>query len=286
MQSNNYQKLIVRLNPKWEDLWISVCFEHGASGIETIEETASYIIMAVYFTDLSIMIHDVLEIFYQQFMADKKDISLLKLETLPNENWLEAWKVHFHPIPISDQLIICPPWEIPKTCKQVVIINPGNGFGSGSHPSTVIALKLLVAFLEQSTSNLSILDVGTGSGILLIAAKRLGGSQLVGIDIDLPSIMDARNNFKINEMENILTICGSSECIRYPFDIVICNMMLHEITAIQNDLVQNLGPSGVLILSGFYLSQKKQLLDSFSNLKVLLEINDAQWGGIIMKPFL
>jgi len=277
--------MIVRLNPKWEDLWIAVCFEHGSSGIETIEEKASDIIMAVYFTDPSIIIQNVLNVFYQQFMADKKDISLLKMETLANEDWLEEWKVHFHPIPISDQLIICPPWEIPTTDKQIVIINPGNGFGSGSHPSTVIALKLLVAYLKQSSQKLSILDVGTGSGILLIAARRLGGGQLLGIDIDFPSIIDARNNFSLNNIDNIQTICGSSECIRYPFDIVICNMMLHEIQAIQHDLIQNLGPCGVLILSGFYLSQKKQILDRFYNFKVILEINDTQWGGIIMKAF-
>ena len=242
--------------------------------------------MAVYFTDMSIQMQDIFELFCQQYMPDKKDIALLHLESHSNIDWLEAWKIHFHPIHIKDRLMICPPWDVPKTLKdkQIVIINPGNGFGSGSHPSTVVALKLLVAFLDKSsTKNLSILDVGTGSGILLIAAKCLGVSQLVGIDIDLPSIIDAQNNFKLNQLENMVTICGSPECIQYPFDIVISNMMLHELQSVRNDLVRNMGPSGALMLSGFYLSQKEQIIESLHELQVILEINDAQWGGLIMK---
>jgi ribosomal protein L11 methyltransferase len=284
MIDNNYQKLTVRLTPEYEDIWIAHCFEQGASGIETTEEIEVSITMAVYFTDMSIQMQDVFELFYQKFMIDKQDIQLLNMETHPNKNWLESWKIHFQPITISDQLIICPPWNIPTNDKQIVIINPGNGFGSGSHPSTVIALKLLVATLEKESSNhLSLLDVGTGSGILLIAARKLGVKHLVGIDIDLPSIIDAQNNFNLNRLDKAVTICGSTTCIHSSFDIVICNMMLHEIQSIQEDLIRHMHPSGALILSGFYLSQKMQILDCFNELQVVFEIDHDQWGGIIMK---
>jgi ribosomal protein L11 methyltransferase len=284
MIDNNYQKLTVRLKPEYEDIWIAHCFEHGASGIETADENALSITLAVYFNDMSIQMQDVFELFYQKFMPDKQDMHILTMETLAHKNWQEAWKVHFHPIKISNHLMICPPWDVPTCDKQIVIINPGNGFGSGSHPSTVIALKLLVAFLEmEPTRNLSLLDVGTGSGILIIAARKLGVKHLMGIDIDLPSIIDARNNFKLNQLNNVITICGSPACVHASFDIVICNMMLHEIKTIQKDLVCHMRPSGALILSGFYLSQKKQLRDCFKDLQVILEIDNAQWGGIIMK---
>jgi len=287
MENNNYQKFTIRLHMRYEDLWISHCFDYGASGIETIEEKESFITMAVYFTDMSIEMQAVFDQFLHQFMHDNNnDISLLNMETPSYENWLETWKTHFHPIPICDQLVICPPWDIPKTDwqKKYVIIHPGNGFGTGSHPTTVLALKMLVHYLEQSSRKKhAILDVGTGSGILLIAARHFGGSQLVGIDIDWQSILDAKNNLKLNQLENIMMICGSPQCINVPFDIVISNMMLHELKSVQWDLVRNMAPSGVLILSGFYLSQKTQILDCFHELQVIFEINDTQWGGLIMK---
>jgi ribosomal protein L11 methyltransferase len=287
MKKNTYKKLTIRLCPSYEDIWVAHCFEQGASGVETIEEKISYITMAVYFTDMSIELQDVFDQFFQQFMPDSNSgIELLQKEIKANENWLDAWKVHFQPISICDHFVICPPWDAAKTDFQTknIIINPGNGFGTGSHPTTVVALKMLIHYLEQSSKKShSILDVGTGSGILLIAASHFSGSKLVGIDIDLPSIYDAQNNFKLNQLQNILTLCGTPQCINAPFDIVICNMMLHELKSIQLDLVRNISPSGVLIISGYYLTQKIQVLDCFYPLKVVSEINDEQWGGMIMK---
>jgi ribosomal protein L11 methyltransferase len=285
MSNNFYQKMIVRLSPKCEDLWIAHCFEHNASGIETTEENSSYITMATYFNDMSIQMQVIFDIFCKQCMMDSRDIHLLCLETHSNKNWLEAWKIHFHPIHITDQFIVCPPWDVPKTDqdKKIVLINPGNGFGSGSHPTTVLALKLLIALMENKTHKLSILDVGTGSGILLIAAKLLGANKLVGIDIDYPSIIDAQRNYQLNQLDNIIFVCGSPQCIHYSFDIVISNMMLHELQSVQIDLVRNIGQSGVLILSGFYLSQKEKIIECFRDFQVVLEINDGRWGGYAMK---
>jgi len=285
MPSNFYQKMIVRLSPECEDLWIAHCFEQSASGIETTDEKLSYITMATYFTDMSIQMQGVFDLFCKNYMMDSRDIQILYQETHANQDWLEAWKIHFHPIHISDQLIVCPPWDVPKTGqdKKTVIINPGNGFGSGSHPTTAIALKLLLSLLEKSTKKPSVLDVGTGSGILLIAARLFGAGKLLGIDIDYPSIIDAQNNYKLNQVENIISICGSPQCIQYPFDIVISNMMLHELQSVQNDLIRNINPSGTLILSGFYLFQKQKIIDCFHKFNVELEINDGQWGGFIMK---
>jgi ribosomal protein L11 methyltransferase len=285
MNNQTYQKLIVRLNPKCEDLWVAHCFEQGASGIETTNENASYITMATYFTDMTIQMQDVFVGFYQQFRPDNSDIQLLNLETHTNKNWLEAWKVHFRPISINEYLLVCPPWDVPtiNNSKQLVIINPGNGFGSGSHPSTMLALDLLSKYLKQSIKKLSILDVGTGSGILLIAARKLGANQLVGLDIDLLSIIDAKKNFQRNALHNIRTVCGAPDCIQSPFDIVISNMMRHEIQSVRDDLLRNMGPSGVLILSGFYVSQKNQILDCFSDLQVIVDKNHEKWGGVIMK---
>jgi len=286
---SSYQILTIRLKSDWAEVWVSHCFELGASGFETIEETHEASILATYFTDLSISMNDVFTAFLQHYALAKATTQLIKTEICPEKDWSLEWKRHFQPIPISDKIIVCPPWDIPDISPetQKLIINPGNGFGSGSHPSTLLALRLLIDCMEiSSTSFRSILDVGTGSGILLIAARYLGLTRLVGIDIDLPSIYDALNNFHLNQMNgHMQAICGSPECIDCSFDIVISNMMLHELTAVRNALLEKIKPGSILIVSGFYISQKTHILQCFEQLQVLMEKINDEWCGLILRAY-
>ncbi|MBF0453134.1 MAG: 50S ribosomal protein L11 methyltransferase [Candidatus Magnetomorum sp.] len=284
---NTYQELTVRVTLLWEDIWGAYCFDCGASGIETKDEENSYKILKIYFTDMSINASHVFDSFFQQYPLEKEDLIWINSEIQHNKDWLMEWKRFFHPITVGNKFIVCPPWEVPDhrdECHKI-IINPGNGFGSGSHPSTVLALRLLEAYVEGGDHPLkSILDVGTGSGILLIASKYLGLKQMVGLDIDLPSIYDAQNNFTINQMTGeMISLCGGPECVNYPFDIVISNMMLHELVPVQNELVKNMRQTGALILSGFYRFQKENILQCFSDLQPVLEMTHDEWCGVVMK---
>ena len=289
MINTTYSQLSVRVTLNWEDIWISHCFEYGASGIETCEETQKYKFLRVFFTDMSISTPSVYDIFFQIYDVHKEDLVWIKNEIHQNKDWLLEWKRFFHPISVGQKFIVCPPWDIPENNvnSYKILIDPGNGFGSGSHPSTVLSLKLLEAYvLEKDCSLSSILDVGTGSGILLIASKYFGLTKMLGIDIDLPSIYDAQNNFRINNMsDKILTVCGGPECIDSLFDIVISNMMIHELAAVRKSLVKNVRPEGVLILSGFYVSQKEKVETYFEDFQPVLEMITDEWCGFVMKKF-
>ncbi|ETR73767.1 MAG: ribosomal protein L11 methyltransferase [Candidatus Magnetoglobus multicellularis str. Araruama] len=236
----NYQKMTVQVTPEWEEIFIVHCFEQGATGIEHLFETASRITLAVYFTNMSIQMQDIFTFFQHKYMLSPEKLRLIHCKIHQCKDWLLEWQKHFHPIPINNELIVCPPWEIPKDSvfQHHLLINPGNGFGSGSHPSTILALKLLSTHIENAQAPLnSILDVGTGSGILLIASQFLGLKHLVGMDIDFPSVIDAQNNFQLNHMTGqVLSICGSPECVDFSFDIVISNMMLQELKSVRNAL--------------------------------------------------
>jgi ribosomal protein L11 methyltransferase len=286
MDNNIYQKLTVRVSIQWEDIWIAHCFENGASGIETEKEEEKFSILHVFFTNMSINTSLIIESFFQIYESTSKDVVLINNEILKNKNWLKEWKRFFHPIVIGKKFIVCPPWEIPDNRDHFykIIINPGNGFGSGSHPSTELALKLLETYHKHMGHSVqSLLDIGTGSGILLIAAKHLGFTQLTGIDIDLPSIYNARNNFLMNQITGIRTICGRPDCIHHSFDIVISNMMLHELSTVKNDLVNHMKKTGVLIVSGFYIFQKEKLFQCFKSLNPIIEMTKDEWCGIVFQ---
>ena len=286
MVNDSYMQLSVRVTLDWEDIWIEHCFEFGASGVEVVEEAQKYNILRIFFTDVSISASKVYSIFFKKYDVQKNDLIWIKHEEIKNKDWLLEWKRFFHPTNIGKQFIICPPWEIPekKDAFHNIIIEPGYGFGSGSHPSTVIALEMLETYVQEMERKLeSILDVGTGSGILLIASKYLGLTKLLGVDIDLPSIYDAEKNFKINNIgNNILTVCSGPECINYKFDIVVSNMMLHELEVVKESLAKNVKNNGVLILSGFYKSQKERIKSYFKEFETLFEISSDEWCGIVI----
>jgi len=284
--NNTYQKLTIRISDQWEDIWIAHCFENGATGIETEIEEDTFSILHIYFTDMSIIPADIVKLFCQQYSTESEDIILINTENHKNKDWLQEWKRFFYPTKVGEKFIVCPPWDIPENNDGFykIIINPGNGFGSGSHPSTVLALKLLEIYCKNTdNSDKSIIDIGTGSGILLIAAKQLGLEKLIGIDIDLPSIYDAQNNFKINGLNGIQTVCGSPQSIHHHFDIVISNMMLHEISAVKKELKRLMKTTGVLIISGVYCFQKENILKCFKEVEPVLEMNLDDWCGIVFR---
>jgi len=286
MSNKSYQQLTVRINQSWEDIWIAHCFEYGTSGIETTDDNHEYKTLQIYFTDLSISTTQVVQSFCQKYAIDERDLSVIQSHIKEEKDWLLEWKKFFHPIYLGQQFIVCPPWEIPdETNYYKIIINPGNGFGSGSHPSTALALILLETYVNETDQSLtSILDVGTGSGILLIASHYLGFQKMVGIDIDLPSIYDAQNNFRINQMNYpALMVCGGPECIHHKFDIVITNMMVHEIKPVRSFLIKHLKPTGAFIVSGFYQFQKDIILSSFDELYSVIEMSRDEWCGVVMK---
>ena len=140
---------------------------------------------------------------------------------IADQNWMEAWKQHYKPILIGERLLILPAWmESPEPDRIAIKIDPGMAFGTGTHPTTQLCLELMEsAFVKGQTSK--VIDVGCGSGILSIAALKLGAKKVLGVDIDAESVKNSRENADVNGVgeELILGLGSVAEILdgKFPF---------------------------------------------------------------------
>jgi len=192
---------------------------------------------------------------------------LLKLRTIRQEKWAEAWKENFKPIRVSNRLVIKPPWESwPAQKGEIVVeIDPGMAFGTGTHPSTQMCLQLLDEMIPSFSRKISLLDVGTGSGILAIAARKLGVQKILAVDTDPVALENARANARANRIKDgVLFRAGSIASSKHTFDLVVANLLPQEILGLAGDLPRCVAPGGLLILSGLLVRQKKEIAGVFA----------------------
>jgi ribosomal protein L11 methyltransferase len=185
---------------------------------------------------------------------------------IQEQNWMEAWKAHYRPLEIGARLLILPAWmEAPASERIILRIDPGMAFGTGTHPSTQLCLELmerLQPFPER------VIDVGCGSAILSIAALRLGARKALGVDIDALALENARENARLNQVDEALILGhGSVEEIRRgEFAIQDAPLVLANILApvLSRLLDEGLGElvtgGGFLLLSGVLQEQRATLL--------------------------
>lgn len=168
------------------------------------------------------------------------------------EDWAESWKVFFLPQEISRRLVVKPTWHdyAPQPDQLVIEIDPGMAFGTGTHPTTALCMNMLENHVQPGRS---VLDVGTGSGILLIAAAKLGAGQLAGVDLDPDAIHIARQNLVRNAVpkEQYALLSGHLlTMIDGTYDIVVANILAEVILDLLDHVTRVLNPGGILICSG------------------------------------
>jgi ribosomal protein L11 methyltransferase len=200
-------------------------------------------------------------------LADLADRSVeLFEEALEDRDWNEVWKSHFAPIEISQRLWVCPSWRIndaPKSAR-ILVLDPGMAFGTGTHATTSLCLEGVDRFLERRPGS-TVLDVGTGSGILAIAAKLLGAGRVRATDVDETAVRVALENAALNhvELETDATPLGR---IDGQFDLVVANIMAAPLMAMADELVARLAPGGELLLSGILDPQGAEVSGAFARL--------------------
>lgn len=208
----------------------------------------------------------------------------LTIESRPvqNEDWAEGWKQHFSAVHIGKRLIVKPTWEAltPVADEVIVNIDPGMAFGTGTHGTTRLCLEALANLYETPPYPARVLDVGTGSGILAIAAAVLGGQRILACDIEEESCRTATANAQLNNVIDRMEITGESlESLEDGFDVVVANILAEENIRLGTELTKRLVPGGTLILSG--ILQEKQLLvtDAFAEFDLAGPIvsREAEW---------
>jgi len=211
---------------------------------------------------------------------------------IADQNWMEAWKQHYKPILIGQRLLILPAWmESPDPTRVAIKIDPGMAFGTGTHPTTQLCLELMEAWLchpepqsgegspqrvgdsslaSQAQNDIKVIDVGCGSGILSIAAIKLGATKVLGVDVDAESITNSRENADANGVgEELILGAGSVQEIlegKFAFSkapLVVANILAPVIIRLfVAGLADLIADHGAVVLSGILFEQEKSVLEA------------------------
>lgn len=188
--------------------------------------------------------------------------------TVRNEDWAEGWKQHFPATRISQRLVVCPSWEeFPAQPDDVVIeIDPGMAFGTGTHGTTRLCLEAVAEAYEAAEAPpRRVLDVGTGSGILAIAAAAFGAEAVLACDIDPEACAVAFENAERNQVnDRIVFTVAPLEELDGPHDLVLANILAEENVRLADALVRQVAPGGRLVLSGILIEKEGMVLDAFN----------------------
>lgn len=205
-----------------------------------------------------------------------------------DKDWSTKWRSGIKPMRISGNgptVIIKPTWRtvVRRQGEIVIEIDPGMAFGTGSHSTTKMCLKAIKAIIHSKKASLaSLLDVGTGTGILAIAAKRLGVRKVVGIDIDPVAMKVARKNASLNR--TILTLSKKPvENIKGAFPIVVANILTGDLIRLSEPICSKVAPGGCLILSGILKEEAASVSDAYvgTGLKPLKTYSSKEWSALV-----
>ncbi|WP_020677214.1 50S ribosomal protein L11 methyltransferase [Geopsychrobacter electrodiphilus] len=184
------------------------------------------------------------------------------------EDWAEGWKQHFSTMRIGRNLIIHPSWEAydPAENEKVLELDPGMAFGTGSHGTTLLCLEGIVDLFDRGESPQSLLDVGTGSGILAMAAAALGADKILACDIDPLACEIATENCRKNQLEARIQITSEPlDQLPGHYNVVVANILAEENIRLADQLVDHLAPGGYLFLSGILQEKEKLVCDGFAD---------------------
>jgi ribosomal protein L11 methyltransferase len=201
---------------------------------------------------------------------------------IDEQDWAEAWKAYFWPEKITDTIVVKPSWrEYAAGPQEIVLeIDPGMAFGTGTHATTALCIRMLQAHLKPGDA---FLDVGTGSGILMIAAAKLGAGTVCGVDNDEVAVTVAEKNLRANHIDSFSLSTGNLvDGVRQTFEVVAANILAEVVLALLPDVRAVLKKNGLLICSGIITTQKKIVLSKLEErgFTVLEVIEKEGWVAI------
>ena len=213
-----------------------------------------------------------------------KGKGIIKRSIVEDADWSNAWKEFFHPTKIGRITTVKPSWEEyrPQTDEIVIEIDPGMAFGTGTHHTTTLCVRLLEDIVTQDAH---VLDIGTGSGILAIAAAKLGAKSVKAIDIDKVAVEIARENIILNKVENCVTAEEGDllATVNDKADIIIANIIADIIIRVLPDAQDKLNKKGFFIASGIIQSRLDDVITAIKREKLIIDkiITSGEWAAVL-----
>jgi ribosomal protein L11 methyltransferase len=211
----------------------------------------------------------------------------VSLHEVQEEEWAHAWKKYYKPVRISDSITIKPTWEsYEKTHEgeKIIELDPGMAFGTGTHPTTVLCIQSLEKVLQEGDR---VIDVGTGSGVLSIAAAMLGASEILALDLDEVAVNSAKQNVSINKVDHLVTVSQNNllDDIEGCYDLVVANILAEVIIRFVQNAARVLKQDGLFITSGIINSKKTLVKESLLQygFEIVEELQMEDWVAIIAK---
>lgn len=202
------------------------------------------------------------------------------------QDWEEGWKQYFKTFHATDRIVIRPIWEeySSKQGEVVVDMDPGMAFGTGEHETTAMCLSLIERYLKSSDD---ILDVGCGSAILSIAAKKLGAGKVDAIDLDPVAVKVARENIAYNHLSNEIRVIEGNlvEEVKGRYDIVVANIMADIIVLLSASVKDFLKDGGSFIASGIIHDKREEVISAFerAGLRLVDSLQKGEWNALVAK---
>jgi ribosomal protein L11 methyltransferase len=199
-----------------------------------------------------------------------------EVQTLADQDWADSWKANYQPLQISERLWICPSWMTPPDPRAVnVILDPGMAFGTGDHPTTALCLEWLAA---QDLTNKDVIDYGSGSGILSVAALRLGARSALGIELDELAIRVSVENAEQNKVaRRFRAVVPALVPPATSADIVIANILARPLMELAPRIKALVRPGGSLALSGLLAEQAEEVAACYSDTFALTRRMRGNW---------
>jgi ribosomal protein L11 methyltransferase len=277
-----YHELTIRIPNLFRDMLIKRLTQNGCLGV--IEDKD---IIIAYFPDANDIDIITNELLVQKALLEKTNNEhqlTFDYNLIPDQDWNESWKKGFRPIDVGEYFTIIPPWEDKRSGRINLIIDPGMAFGTGHHETTRSCLVLMEKY-DGKVAKGHFLDLGTGTGLLAIAASKLGYDRVVAVDTDPLAIEAARKNLDLNQVINIELREGSIAEAPGTFDCITANIISGVLVFLAPEISSRLKPSGLAILSGILAEQADDVIKAYeqTGLKIIENFPDDKWASLIFQ---
>ena len=295
---NNYYELKISINPDVEDIVSDICFTNfSCEGVVLAEEDWKDLEMTattrgtlkVFLTEVNSNIQEILmterEILKERGFSDEELGSwAIELNEKENQDWSKKWKEKWEVTHVTENIAIVPSWleYQPKKNEITITLDPGCAFGTGTHQTTQLCLKAIEKYLNNGDS---VADIGTGSGILAIFAKKFGANSIYGCDNDETVIDVCYENAKINKIDDIKFELNTADKIYEKYNFVCANILHNVLAEIMGDLKNIMLPNAKMVLSGI-LNEKQDIVIEAINrerLKIIDTMTQDQWIAFVVE---